>query len=133
MDNTADNNRDILTSSLFQVCAREGSGTLFIITHDNISAQFIIKHGEVTGFSFGRKNGVDAIDDFKESFYWKSQFIKDYEFPLTSAAKIGCSHCLLNEFGYNKFLIDQCNKSTKQPFYKCLKPESFVSGITSFV
>ena len=102
MNNLSNNNNNykILTSSLFELCSKEYTGTLFLKTDENTIAQFIIEEGKITQLAFENKRGMNALDKLRESTYTNAQFIEDYHFPLTSEAKIPCSKTILNQLGY---------------------------------
>lgn len=130
--NNNNNNNTILASSLFQLCKTKSSGTLFILTSDNSSAQFILNEGAITAFSFDNKHDSSAIELFKNAGFSKSQFLENYEFPLTRGANISCSDCLLNQLGHDEFLIDQYTWRRKKSHIDCLNDKIFENELSGF-
>ena len=118
-------NQSILSSSLFQLCSTQSTGTVFISTSRNTSAQIVLQDSAIVAFSFENKHGVEAIESFKQATFTRSQFIENYQFPLTSAANISCSDLVLTELGFNEFLIDQTTQHRKQFDFKCVEPSLF--------
>jgi len=53
-------NHSILSSSLFQLCNEQSSGTVFIMTNRNTSARFVLHKGTVSAFCFEKKQGMHA-------------------------------------------------------------------------
>lgn len=125
------NNQDnlsILSSSLFQLCSKQSNGTLFILTDRNTSAQIVLQDSSVIAFSFEDKHGIEAIKDFQDATYTRSQFMENYHFPLTTEANIHCSDSLLSELGYNEFLIDKTNQKRRRFRFKYAKRGLFNTG-----
>jgi len=52
MNNSSENNLTFLTTSLFQFCSSKSTGTLFIMTSNKESAQFVLQRGKIIDFSF---------------------------------------------------------------------------------
>ena len=121
MNRYSKSNRNILAKSLFQLCSQQSTGTLFIFTNNNVSAQFLIQDSVITDFSFNNKSGRVALEAFKNTTYRKFQFIENYQFPLTRAASINCSNSLLSELGFDEFLIDQSTQRRKLLHFKYVK------------
>ena len=132
MNKYSENNRKILANSLFQLCSQQSTGTLFILTDDNVSAQFLLEDSVITNFSFDNNSGDIALEAFKNATYNKSQFIENYQFPLTKSARIECSNSLLSELGFDEFLIDQSTERRKLLHLKHVKTDiigNFDSGL----
>jgi len=125
MNDFSENNLTFLKASLFLLCSAESTGTLFIMTSNNESAQFVLEHGEVTNFSFEKKYGLEGIRNFKNEVYNKHFFIKDYRFPLTTSSNVDCSDSLLNQLGVNVCLIAKDTKGEKQLDSKYVKHDFF--------
>ena len=125
-------NQSILSSSLFQLCSTQSTGTVFISTSRNTSAQIVLQDSAIVAFSFENKHGVEAIESFKQATFTRSQFIENYQFPLTNAANISSSDLVLTELGFNEFLIDQTTQCRKQFHFECVNPSLFAGSEPSY-
>ncbi len=101
-----------LNYDLFLLCQEKNTGTLFLQTNRQKSAQVSLQHGVITKMSFEDKNGLEAIEDFKTAVYSKTQFIPYFSSHLSTQADIKCSKTALSMLGYDEYL-EEINCSTE--------------------
>ena len=125
-------NHSILSSSLFQLCSAQSTGTVFIMTSRNTSAQIVLQDSSIVAFSFENKHGIDAIADFKQAIFTKSRFMDNYQFPLTSDADISSSDSALRKLGFNEYLLDRTTIERNKYDFKCMRPNFFEDNIPDY-
>ena len=112
MNPLSNNKKYILNSHLFVLCQEKNTGTLFLQTNRQKTAQVALQHGVITKMSFEDKNGLEAIEDFRAAVYDKTQFIPYFNSHLSNQADIECSNTALSMLGYDEY-IEEINISAE--------------------
>lgn len=74
-----------IVSELKQICNRKQSGTLYITSQDNRSAQVVVEHGQIVFLYYYNKRGRDALRLMLEISHGRYRFQEGMVPPARSA------------------------------------------------
>ena len=121
-------NHSILSSSLFQLCNEQSSGTVFIMTNRNTSARFVLHKGTVSAFCFEKKQGMHALADFNKASFTHSRFMLDFALPLANEANIDDSDFLLDQLGFTDYILGRTPTKKRATPFAYAKQSLFNTG-----
>ena len=93
--------------SLFKHCYDRASGTFFVKTTDNRSAQILLENGIIRGANYADYSSYDALVEIMSQDEIKYSYTADLPFPIRHPLTASQAVSFLDEHGYMEFMDEQ--------------------------
>ena len=96
-----------LRNTLFEQCYQRTTGTFFVTTQDNRSAQILVEEGIIKGANYAELTSYEALTTLMSQSDLPFSFSQDLAFPIRQPLSDTETNAFLEEFGYMEFLNRQ--------------------------